>query len=246
MNSSCFWILGRGASIANGLHWAVPGEWNDDLASGRISRDEVIARIRRALNCETSKKGTHCKAYRSLVAELSERTADGWYHRFLTTNWDTLLEQELFPIAEAAGVVPAWLGMQSHVFHLNGTIEEGASDHRSPFLLEADAADERVKTVEADKAFNELLWSKCVVVVGMSFACATDQTFLAALNAVQDDVPVGEAAIYIVNPDRSALDEVSSHIKRALPASEIIPIEKKFDAFIKGSLHQLKSIAPIG
>lgn len=246
MNNSCFWILGRGAAIANGLDWAVPKDWYDDLTSGQITRDDLITKIRRTLNCELNREAVHGKAYRSLIAKLSQSTSDGWYHRLLTTNWDTLLERELFPAIKVAGVVPPWLGMQSHVFHLNGSIEEGASERRSPFLLEIDAADERVGTIEANKAFGELLWSKCVILAGMSFACATDQAFLAALNRVQDDVPLGEASIYIVNPDQSALDEVSTHVRGALPASKIMPIEKGFEAFIEGGLHELGSVVLMG
>ena len=239
MSSACYWVLGRGASIANGLHWTVPREWYDDLDSGQVSRNELIARIKQALNHEMDKPAVDGGAYRRLVAELSQRTSDDWYHRFLTTNWDTLLERELFPVIRAEDVVPRWLGNQSHVFHLNGTIEEEATEHRSPFLLETDAASERVGTHEANKAYNQFLWSKCAVVVGMSFACETDRTFLAALNRDEDNMPIGEASVYVVNPDRRALDDVCNRITGALPASEITPIEKGFDDFIEGGLSEL-------
>ena len=123
MRSACFWIFGRGASIANGLRWTVPSEWYANLSAGRISREQVIDRIKQALNQEMNKAAVHGKAYRRLIAELSLRTSDSWYHRFVTTNWDTLLERELYPVIDAERVVPAWLGMESYVFHLNGTIE---------------------------------------------------------------------------------------------------------------------------
>ena len=243
MSNSCFWILGRGASIANGLRWRVRRDWYAALRSRRTTRDEMIDRIRRTIRDEMDQPDVHNNAYRRLIEKLSRRTSKDWYHRFLTTNWDTLLEQELFPIVEAEGVVPAWLGQQSHIFHLNGTIEEGNDEHRSPFLLETDDASERVQTLEANKAYNQLLTSKCAVVVGMSFECRTDRNFLDVLNRDEDVMPIGESAVYIINPEKSALDKVCDRIRSALPNSTMVPIEKSFDVWIDDGLSDLVGTA---
>ncbi len=234
MSSSCFWILGRGASIANGLHWKVPQDWYADL-----SRDDVIDRIKQTLRHQMDQPAVHRNAYRRLIEELSRRTSNDWFHRFLTTNWDTLLERELFPHARAQDVVPRWLGGQSHVYHLNGTIEEGANECRSPFLFEIDPAEQRVQTLEADQALCRLAVANHIIVVGMSFVCATDRAFLAFLNRIEDHMPVGEARVYIVNPDQSALDDVCHHVNTALPASAVVPIERGFDSFIEDGLTEL-------
>ena len=123
----------------------------------------------------------------------------------------------MFPVVQAEGVVPRWLGTQSHIYHMNGTIEEEAGEHRSPFLLETDGVSQRVATQEANIAYNKLLWSKCAVVVGMSLECETDQTFLAAMSREEDNVPLGESRVYIVNPDKLALDAVCDRISSAEP-----------------------------
>ena len=78
-----------------------------------------------------------------------------------------------------------------------------------------------------------------IIVVGMSFVCATDRAFLAFLNRIEDHMPVGEARVYIVNPDQSALDDVCHHVNTALPASAVVPIERGFDSFIEDGLTEL-------
>ncbi len=240
MRNSCFWVLGRGASIANGLDWAVPGDWYAGVTDA--TRDEVIQRIKICLRNEMGKSTVHRNAYRRLIQELSGRTSNGWYNRFITTNWDTLLETELNSYVTVHGAVQRWLGNQSHVYHLNGTIEEvpeGVDDLHSPFLLEIDPPEKRIATVEGNYGFNKLIWSNRVVMIGLSFACPTDQNFLNALNRVEDEVPIGEAAVYIVNPRRAALEEVCQRVNTSLPASTIVAIEEGFDTFIEGGLSEL-------
>jgi len=83
--------------------------------------------------------------------------------------------------------------------------------------LEDDPAELRTETVEGNIAFNKMIWMEVFVVVGMSFECQTDKFLLHHLNGVQGDLPIGESLWVIVNPDRSALDCVSSRIQRALP-----------------------------
>src|SRR6266567_5036740 len=108
------WLFGRGASMACGLVWAVP------LACVSLPRQDLVARIREALHAEMSNATVDTGPYRRLLDMLSRRTATGWRHRFLTTNWDTLLEREV----DAACPIecPPWLE-SSFVFHLNGTVQ---------------------------------------------------------------------------------------------------------------------------
>lgn len=107
---------------------------------------------------------------------LAKRTTSGWRHLFVTTNWDYLLQREInsFIPVIPGNVKPAWLA-DSHVFHLNGTIED-PSDHpfRSPFMLPEDPHHQRAWTPEANIALNKVIWQGMIVVVGMSFECATD------------------------------------------------------------------------
>jgi len=237
--NSCFWVLGRGASIANGLNWAVPHDFYDKLICGAVSREQVIDWIKRTLCSEMDEPTVHNDVYCRFIAELANRTASGWYHRFLTTNWDTLLEREM----PASGAVKNWLGGQSHVFHLNGSIERVPPDVerlRSSFLLECDPPDKRVEKLESNKAFVQLCWhAACVVMVGLSFGCRTDQNFLNALNRVQDDLPIGEATVYVVNPGQSALEEVCERIREKLPSATVLPIAEGFDTFVEGGLAPL-------
>jgi hypothetical protein len=50
--------------------------------------------------------------------------------------------------------LPIWFST-SHVFHINGTVEEAQTDHalRSPVLLTEDHESQRTSSIEADIAF---------------------------------------------------------------------------------------------
>jgi len=113
--------------------------------------------------------------YRDLIDLLSSRTSGEWCHHFNTTNWDYLLQREIS--LNTSQQKPRWL-LNSHVFHLNGSVEDwGDASKRSEILLESDSASQRTWSIEASKSFNTLIHQRLVIVVGMSFTCATDRFF---------------------------------------------------------------------
>lgn len=163
-----------------------------------------------------------CTSIRSFLELMAHRTNIGWRHRLITTNWDYLLQQEIEKLNLSC--LPSWLD-NSHVFHLNGTVEilENNS-RRSPFLLEEDSGACRTNTQEANDAYNKMILDRYFVIVGMSFECETDKFLLRALGRVEDDMPIGESSWIVVNPDKSALKTSCRFIQDALPHASVISI----------------------
>jgi hypothetical protein len=177
--------------------------------------------------------------YKYLITKLT-KSKSPWHHLFITTNWDYLLQREI----EGMGlsVAPNWLP-ETHVFHLNGTVEEiGDSSFRSPFLLETDPPSMRQQTIEANMAFNRLIWQKYFIVIGMSFSCKMDRSFLAAIHSVQDDLPIGESTWLILNRSQSDLDAIASYIYSALPRAHISILETDFSAWANGPMKELQAL----
>src|SRR5215475_9917562 len=81
------WILGRGGSAACGLKWVVPSDWPIE------PRESHIDKIKTTLRAEMLKSSID--PYRKLLSELSSRTEWSRRHLFLTTNWDTILEEAI-------------------------------------------------------------------------------------------------------------------------------------------------------
>lgn len=155
---------------------------------------------------------------------LSNRTPQLCRHRFITTNWDCLLQEVL--LAQHWTVQPDWLD-NSHVYHLNGTVEIlPDNSRRSPFLLVSDSAEKRTRALEADIVFNKMIWDRFFVVVGMSFECKTDKFLLTSLGKVEDDLPIGESSWLVVNPNHTTAEDVAKEIKARLPRADvaILPI----------------------
>lgn len=214
MGNNCInWFFGRGLSIACGLKWSVPD------ALKRLDRDEQIKQIKFVLRQEMANPAIDTSVIDRLLRLLETRTSHSWCHRFLTTNWDYLLQKEL--LSQGWTVKPSWLS-NTHVYHLNGTIEElPHSGNRSPFLLESDPPTARYSTYEANDAYNCIIWDRFFVVVGMSFECEMDKFLLQSLQLVEDDLPIGESQWLIINPDINAARTVSHRIQSALPQSNI-------------------------
>jgi hypothetical protein len=167
--------------------------------------------------------GMCTKSIRRFLEFLSQRTVPGWRHFLATTNWDFLLQREVLRFI-TDDVRPSWL-VDSHVFHLNGTIEDPPGDSfRSPFLLPEDLSTQRTITPEADTAVNKMFRATTFVVVGMSFECPTDRFLLRQLNEVQDHLPIGESEWIVVNPDSTALNATSGRIQNALPSARVLPV----------------------
>ncbi len=227
--TSCFWIFGRGASCANGLTWSVPPDWNESLINESVSREQLIEKIRSSIIREMDTIDVLCEPYNTFLHLLNDRTPEDVNHHFLTTNWDFLLQRH--PLLNCNYIRPYW-PFDKVVYHLNGTVEEGTFN-RSPFLLETDPVEERAWSVEANIAYNKLLWCKYIIIVGMSFACSTDQSFLAALSTTKNHLPIGEAEVLIINPDPVQLEAVKVKMEQALPHTQIKTVAKKFDEWVK-------------
>ena len=230
MKECLIWMFGRGASISCGLTWYVP----DELRT--VTRDEQIKKIKESLSQEMQEPHINTEPYRLLLTELAARTNPNWSHLFVTTNWDTLLEQEIERLN--LDELSYWL-QDSLVFHYNGSIEGPSNQFRTPFLLETDSASQRNPTVEGNIAFNRMIWQRYFIVVGMSFECPTDRFLLDELGSVENQLPIGESNWIILNPDEDALDAVCNRIQAVLPAAKIFPVEIKFEEWLSDGISQL-------
>lgn len=218
MSPHCSWLFGRGASIANGLPWVVPDEWKRDLIDGKVSREAHIGMIEAAIRSEVRKPSVHCDPYMRLINIMAERTVDQGHHLLMTTNWDYLLQREVNAWIEAnqPGLKPHFL-TDSWVYHFNGSAKPGEFQNRSPFMLETDSASDRKKTYEANQAYNRLLWSTLIVMVGMSFECDTDKGLLGALREHADNVPIGGATFIVVDPSKETLEHTFAMLAACFP-----------------------------
>lgn len=142
-------------------------------------------------------------------------------------------------------VKPQWLS-NSHVFHLNGTVDNKfTNEHSSPFLLEQDLATQRTLSTEANKAFNHMMWDRKFVVVGMSFECETDKFLLSSLSHVADDLPIGESDWIVVNPNQVALTASCDRLKSALPRATVRGVQTTFSSWLAAQLPELKTCGAI-
>ena len=241
MPQDCSWLFGCGASIANGLPWVVPDEWKRDLIEGRVSREAHIGMIVDAIRSEMSKPSVHCDPYRRLLNILAERTVDQGHHRLMTTNWDYLLQRELTAWIEAncSGVAPHFLSTHGTVYHFNGSAEPGEFQNRSPFMLETDSASRRHRTYEANQAFNLLLWSTLIVIVGMSFECDTDKGLLGALRTHEDNVPIGSAAFIVVDPNKESLENTYAKLAACFPRAGGLRVNMGLAEWIDAGMPEL-------
>jgi hypothetical protein len=218
------WPFQLNASIGSSaavFRWIANYRGLSPLNGEPLAREEQIARIKATLRDEMDEASVDCCVIRNLLGLLERHTAPGWRHLFIRTNWDYLLQREIQALCPTDTVQPLWFA-NTHVFHLNGTVEDLTNNaHRSPFLLEQDPAAERCAKVEANKAFGQMVLNRTVVIVGMSFQCQTDQSLLSALGRVQDVLPIGEARWIIVNPDRVTLADSCALLQRVLPRAEV-------------------------
>lgn len=224
------WLFGRGCSVACGLKWTVPGWYKF------FPRQWQITCIKKKILREMSKITPGTGPYKELLDLLATRTCIDWHHRFVTTNWDYLLQKEVNNLQ--LKIVPKWLP-NTHVAHLNGSVENwGDPIQRSEILLETDAASKRRWSLEANKAYNEMIWQKVIIVAGISFRCPTDRGFLDALKNVEDDLPVGESKWIVVNRNLDELELMKSLLKNKFPRCQVIPVHQDFGSWVsQGCLH---------
>jgi hypothetical protein len=231
------WLFGRGLSIACGLEWSVPPAWK------ARPRDEQIGLIKPAVRREMSASYVDSKPVAALLNLLDTRTTRGWRHKFLTTNWDYLLQREILSMGLTQ--LPTWMD-NSHVFHLNGTAEDlPDNSNRSPFLLEEDPSTQRCFAPEANVAFNAMMWNRHFVVCGMSYECATDKFLLHRLGQVEDCLPIGESSWIVVNPDKAAADLCGSRIAGALPRADVVTVHCGLTKWIADGAKELRGFGAI-
>ena len=214
------WIFGRGLSIGCNLTWSVPDSFKN------LERQEQIAEIKRALLDEINNEDIDTTTIKTFLKILSEKTPENVSNLFVTTNWDYLLQKEIDALN--LEYLPTWL-IDSHVYHLNGTVEKNVnSEFGSPFLLEDDSYKQRYSSVEGNNAFNRIVWGSLFFVVGMSFECEVDRSFLYNIKLHEDNLPIGESRWFIINPDKNGLDAAAQRVASCLPRAKVYPIEAKF------------------
>ncbi len=208
-----------------------------------MSRGEKIELIKQVLAEEMDRPSVDCTPIHQFLDVLGRNTSASWRHMFITTNWDYLLQREILALRLKA--VPPWLA-NSHVYHLNGTVEKLLDNtRRSPFLLEEDQSSERCFTPEANVAYNFMIVHRMFVVVGMSFECETDRFLLKGLSRVEDDMPIGDSVWFVVNPDQRTLDRSCSAIQKALPRAEVKGLCKTFSDWIGEGMSELQQCGVI-
>lgn len=211
----------------------MPTDWR------ALPRDEQIARIKSALLSEMSAAYIDTTDIRMFLHLLANRTVSPWRHQFHTTNWDFLLQREILALGHR--VQPPWCA-ETHVYHLNGTIEDlRDNSRRSEFVLESDPPHARVATIEGNIAYNKFIWSQTFVVVGMSFECEVDKYLLSALRRVEDDCPIGDSLWIVLNPNTDALSATCARLQVALPNAEIVGSVTTFRAWLDAQVPELQS-----
>lgn len=241
MPQYCTCLFGVGASISNGLAWIVPKKWKEDLIAGNISREVHVEMIVNTLRKEMAMPSVHASSYRRLLDIVATQTVSKCYHRLITTNWDYLLQREVDDwIGEnLPGYVPEFLKPDGMVTHLNGSIEPGDFQNRSPFLLETDSSDFRKAAVEANKAFNKLLWSNLIVIVGMSFECDIDKGLLATLKIHEDNMHIGLALFVVVDPIEESLEKTIIRLAACFPRARVLRVQKRLEDWIDEGMPEL-------
>ena len=241
MPQDCSWLFGRGASIANGLPWVVPDAWKRDLIEERVTREAHIEMIVDAIRREMTEPTVHHEPYQRLLNIMATRTVDEGHHRLMTTNWDYMLQLEVNAWIEAnrPGYAPPFLSTHSMIYHFNGSAEPGNFQNRSPFILETDSADFRSHTYEANQAYNFLLWSTLVVIVGMSFECDTDKGLLGALMQHADNVPLGSAFFVIVDPCQETLNSTFAKLAKCFPRAGGVPVNMGLTEWLDAGVPEL-------
>ena len=222
------WLFGRGLSLSCGL------DWDDLLQCPQLPRDEKIQCIREKLTAAMNAPGVNREPIRDFLQFILARTLGRWRHRFMTTNWDFLLQQEIDKFAPDS--VPDCLYPTTLVFHINGTVEN--SENRSAIVLREDK--KRTPSQELNEAIGHMAWGSVFVIVGMSFECEPDKALFNILNSVQDMLPVGESNWITVNPCSADLDNARDLIKRKLPHASVIPVPDTLTRWREAQFPQLK------
>ena len=205
-----------------------------------MPREDKIAQIKKSIIEEMGHPTIDTTLFKTFLQNLKDRTNQGWRHKFVTTNWDCLLEREINALN--LEVEPPWLA-STHVYHVNGTVDDsGDNSFDSPFLLEDDPCQQRISTPEANIISNYMIWDTIFFVIGMSFECEMDRFLLASLNKVEGDLPIGSSIWLVINPDKETLETSSSNIASALPRAKVYTTQKHFEEWMNEGMLPLKQL----
>lgn len=214
------WLFGRGASIASGVTWEEPQEWEGK------DRQERIRNIDRNLTEQMQNIPVGENPYSRLLFMLENKPRQK--NLFVTTNWDYLLQREINSKNYTSPL--EWLE-DSQVFHLNGSVEKwGDTRYRSPILLPNDNS--RKNSLEFQRAFNQIIWANFFVIVGLSFKHKVDAQLIELLKPHEDNMPFGEGEYLIVNDSLEDLKRLESILKRNFPRSKVIKVQDNFKSWV--------------
>jgi len=234
MKNDLIWFFGRGASISCNLKWEMPDAWKN------LEREKQIRAINEALPKEMDRKEIDSRPYKDLLSTLASKTSNTWRHYFITTNWDYLLQREIQRLSLT--VLPSWLA-NSHVFHLNGTVESwGNQKRRSQLLLPTDEPSFRKASFESNQAMVYARDHNTFVVVGLSFSYDIDKTLLDVFSAMQDDCIIGNSSWVIIDYDKTSLANIVNQLKEIFPAATIKANEIDFGSWVANGMPELKEM----
>lgn len=239
------WIIGRGASIACGLDWVVPNDLKKEDRQAQINF--ITLELQKEQKAIESSDATPVL---ELISFLAQKTNKEYEHFFLTTNWDTILDNAIDKTIDFTSSAewnssgkskPSWLA-NSLVFHLNGRINipENANPHfLSPFLLETDSIINRTFKPEANIAIHHAFWEKFFVVIGVSFECSIDRNFLTTLFSGVHEMHGNNTKWVIVNPDEEVCRGIEKNIKDLFPQAIISIVNQDLQAWIKSGMAEI-------
>lgn len=230
------WFFGRGASVASGVTWEESKEWVEN------NRQERIKNIEKNLTEQMQGISVGKNPYSQLLFLLENKIKFNQKNLFITTNWDYLLQREISSKNYTA--LPSWLE-DSHVFHLNGSIEKwGDARYRSPVLLPDD--NNRRDSLEFQKVMALIQWERFFVIVGVSFKYKVDQQIIELLRPHEDNLPFGDGKYLIIDTCQEGLDRLESIIKQNFPRAEVIKVKDDFKSWIDTAYQSLNYFDPFG
>jgi len=233
MPRSVVWLAGRGVSLNCGLEWDVPAELYEAFKRGELPREALARRISEELARAQESAPIDTWPLDSLLLALRKHgNQREWKHLFVTTNWDTVLDEVLQSH-------PAHEGVEASVAHLNGSI-----DDPSTLFTEADSREARDAAININAGFQNLLKAQVCVVVGISLSNALDQELVARLGSRQD-VPAASGAWLVVNHAPEEVQRVCDVLREHLPRARLIPVTTPFDAWVRGGMPELRELGVI-
>ncbi|MCW5785035.1 MAG: hypothetical protein KIT39_17090, partial [Nitrospirales bacterium] len=71
-----------------------------------------------------------------------------------------------------------------------------------------------------------------IVIVGMSFECDMDKGLLAALRAREDNLPIGSALFFVVEPSAETLKTTSNKLATCFPRASVIQVRRGLEEWM--------------